>query len=101
MIARIWTGTTRAQDEAEYLAYLQQTGVRECRSTPGNRGVFIFQQPVAEGTRFMFLSLWEDEASIRAFAGDDITRAVYYPEDRSYLLALAPTVEHYEAHSFG
>jgi len=101
MIARIWRGTTRTQDESAYLAYLQQTGVRECRATPGNRGVFIFHQPAADGTRFMFISLWEDETAIRAFAGDDITRAVYYPEDRRFLLALEPTVEHYEALSFG
>jgi hypothetical protein len=62
--------------------------------------VFILQKPAAEGMRFMFLSLWVDEAAIRAFAGDDMTRAVYYPEDRRFLLALEPTVEHYEAHSF-
>ncbi len=34
--------------------------------------------------------------AIRAFAGDDIDQARYYAEDRKYLLALEPTVSHYE-----
>ncbi|MCX6026504.1 MAG: antibiotic biosynthesis monooxygenase [Chloroflexi bacterium] len=80
---------------------MQQTGASECRAAPGNRGVFIFHPPAADGTRFIFISLWEDEAALRAFAGDDITRAGYYPEDRRFLLALEPAVEHYEALSFG
>ncbi len=100
MIARIWRGTTRRDDSAAYLAYLEQTGVRECRATPGNLGVQIFHQPVKDGTRFTFISMWENEAVIHAFAGEDISRAVYYPEDRRFLLELEPTVEHHEAHSY-
>jgi heme-degrading monooxygenase HmoA len=100
MIARIWRGITRTEDAPAYLDYLELTGVSECRATPGNRGVYIFQHPAAEGTRFVFLSLWEDEAAVRAFAGEDISRAVYYPEDRRFLLELEPTVEHFEAHSY-
>ncbi len=100
MIARIWRGTTRREDAPAYLAYLEQTGVRECRATPGNLGVHILHQPIGDGTRFTFISMWESEAAIRAFAGEDISRAVYYPEDRRYLLDLEPTVEHHEARSY-
>jgi len=100
MIARIWRGITRTEEAPAYLDYLELTGVRECRGTPGNCGVYIFQQPAAEGTRFVFLSLWEDEAAVRTFAGEDISRAVYYPEDRRFLLELEPTVEHSQARSY-
>jgi len=34
--------------------------------------------------------------AIRIFAGEDVERAHYYPEDREYLLELEPTVTHYE-----
>lgn len=34
---------------------------------------------------------------IRAFAGDEIERAKYYPEDAKYLLEFEPTVPHFEA----
>ena len=30
------------------------------------------------------------------FAGDDLTKARYYPEDKEFLLELEPTVQHYE-----
>ena len=44
----------------------------------------------------MFISFWESLEAIGAFAGADIDRAVYYPEDRTFLLELEPTVAHYE-----
>jgi hypothetical protein len=34
--------------------------------------------------------------SVRSFAGDDPSRAVYYPEDDRFLIERSPTVEHYE-----
>jgi hypothetical protein len=42
------------------------------------------------------MSLWDSMDSIRAFAGDDVERARYYPEDRGFLLELEPHVTHYE-----
>ncbi len=42
------------------------------------------------------ISLWESEEAIRAFAGDDLERARYYPEDAEYLLELEPRCTHYE-----
>ncbi len=81
----------------DYLAYLQRTGVAEARSTPGNRGVVVLRRVEGDVAHFHFLSLWESEQAIAAFAGGDITRARYYPEDRDYLLELEPTVTHYRA----
>ncbi len=34
--------------------------------------------------------------SIRAFAGADVDRACYYPEDDRYLLNKSETVDHFE-----
>jgi hypothetical protein len=52
---------------------------------------------VADGRAdFVFVSLWESWDAIRLFAGDTPEMAVYYPEDRAFLLALEPHVEHYE-----
>jgi len=33
------------------------------------------------------VSLWESEDAVRAFAGDDISRAVFYPEDDAWLVS--------------
>jgi heme-degrading monooxygenase HmoA len=96
MIARIWNGTTRREDTATYTAYLQETGVPELAQTPGNRGVFIMHDSDADYTHFTLISLWESREAIHAFAGDDISRAVYYPEDARFLIELNPTVDHRE-----
>src|SRR5437660_3227455 len=96
LIARVWTGRTAAARRAEYLAYLERTGVRECRETPGNRGVEILSRIVEGHAGFVFISYWESLAAIKAFAGDDIERARYYPEDRAFLEELAAGVKHYE-----
>jgi hypothetical protein len=41
------------------------------------------------------LTLWESEEAIERFAGPEIERARYYPEDEEFLLELEPTVTHY------
>jgi len=96
VIARVWYGATPAQRRAEYLAYLERTGARECRATPGNRGVEVLHRVVGDRAEFVFISYWDSLEVIKAFAGEDIERARYYPEDRAYLLDLAPTVSHYD-----
>lgn len=45
---------------------------------------------------FLFVSYWESKDAIRAFAGNDIERARYYPEDAEFLLEFEPQVAHYE-----
>lgn len=42
------------------------------------------------------LTLWESEDAIKRFAGSEIEKAKYYPEDEKFLLELEPNVTHYE-----
>lgn len=96
MIARSWTGATRAEDADAYLEYLHATGLSEYRATPGNRGVLALRR-LAEGrAEFLLITLWDSEDAIRRFAGDDIGRAVFYPEDARYLVARDERVRHYD-----
>ena len=96
MIARIWDGDTEAERGEEYTEYLRRTGVAECTSTEGNRGVYVLRRAQGGRARFRFVSLWDSMDGIRRFAGSDPERARYYPEDERFLLALEPGVEHYE-----
>jgi len=100
MVVRTWKGATRAGDAEAYLDYLRATGVRAARATPGNRGVWVLRRAVGEGaaarSELLFVSVWEDEGAVRAFAGDDPTRAVFYPEDDRFLVERDEAVAHYE-----
>jgi heme-degrading monooxygenase HmoA len=97
MIARLWRGVTPEAKAEAYLEYLKRTGVKECRATPGNRGVFVLLRRTGGRAEFLFVSLWESMEAIREFAGPDVEKAVYYPEDAEYLLEMEPGVAHYEA----
>ena len=96
MIARIWHGMTSAAKSDVYLDYLKRTGVADCRATEGNRGVVVSRRIEDDVAHFLFVSLWESEDAIKRFAGADLEKARYYPEDEAFLLELEPAVQHYE-----
>jgi heme-degrading monooxygenase HmoA len=96
MIARTWRGATKADEADTYLEYLRRTGFAEYRNTPGNRAVLGLRRVVNGRAEFLLVSLWESEEAIRRFAGDDMERAVYYPEDERYLVERDDQVSHYE-----
>jgi heme-degrading monooxygenase HmoA len=96
MIARIWKGAVRREDGDEYAAYIGKTGLAGYAATPGNRGAWMLRRDVGERTEFVAFTLWDSIDAIRAFAGDDVETAVYYPEDDRYLVERDLTVAHYE-----
>ena len=95
MIARTWHGVTHASKANEYLDYLKRTGVDEYEKTEGNRGVYVLQRIEGDRAHFLLLTLWESEDAIKRFAGPEIEKAKYYPEDEQFLLELEPNVTHY------
>lgn len=96
MVARTWHGSVRREDADRYFDYLARTGVRDLRETAGNRGVYVMRRMDGEEAHFLLISLWGSLSDIRAFAGEDVARARYYPEDPVFLLEMEPQVTHYE-----
>ena len=96
MIARIWRGLTRDSQAEEYFEYLKATGIKEYREIQGNQGVFVLRNITAGQAEFLLITHWESWDAIRRFAGDEVNKAVYYPEDQKFLLALEPEVAHYK-----
>jgi heme-degrading monooxygenase HmoA len=96
MIARIWHGVTAEAKAEDYLAFLKRTGVKDYQSTSGNRGVYVLHRVRNGQAEFLLVSLWDSVEAVRSFAGNDIEKAKYYPEDKEFLLELEPKVAHYE-----
>jgi len=96
MIARIWRGITLAEKADAYIDYLNETGLKDYANTPGNRGVSVLRRLQGDHCEIVLISLWESMAAVRAFAGENPERSVYYPEDEQYLLEMEPLVRHYE-----
>lgn len=96
MIARIWRGRTAEADADPYFDLLSRTGLKDYASTDGNRGVVVLRR-ISEGrAEFLLISFWESFESIRKFAGPDVDKAFYYPDDKKFLLEFELKVAHYD-----
>ncbi len=82
-----------------YISYLKKTGVREYRSTKGNRGVYVLQRVIDGRAEFALISLWDSMEGVGRFAGPDVEKAVFYPEDKDFLVELESKVSHYQVKS--
>jgi hypothetical protein len=47
-------------------------------------------------SEFTLISLWDSWDAIKAFAGPDPEKAVFYPDDDKFLLERGPGITHYE-----
>ena len=96
MIARLWFGRTRAEDYDAYLAYLEESGVAALHATPGNRGVMVLRRIDGDEAEFGVMSFWDSLDDVKAFAGEEVDTARYFPSDKRYLLEFTPKLKHYE-----
>lgn len=97
-ILRKWRAEIRRPLSDEYVAYIRSTGLADYRKTPGNLGALIAVRHIdKDRTEVMTVSLWSSLDAIRAFAGEPVEQARYYPEDDRFLLTRPQTVQHYEA----
>ena len=95
MIARHWHGRVPAALAADYLRLMAEVALPEYRATQGNLRAWCLHRPEGDIVHVEMLTLWEDEAAIRRFAGDELTLAKYYDFDPDYLLELETSVRHY------
>lgn len=95
MIVRMWHGRTLPEKADAYAAFLAERAIPDYRSTEGNLAAHVLRRDEADATHFVTLTHWVSEEAIRAFAGDDLMKAKYYPEDAGFLLEFEPQVVHY------
>lgn len=95
-IARVWRGTTTAADADGYLEYLRATGLSEYARIPGHRETITLRRLRDGRAEFVLVSMWDSMDAVRAFAGADLERAVFYPEDDRYLIERDDRVSHFE-----
>ena len=95
MILREWRGRVPREKTAAYLEFLRTRAMPDYAATPGHRSTWILVDEGPEVSEFVLLTLWESRETIRAFAGNDISRARYYPEDPGFLLEMPERLRHY------
>jgi hypothetical protein len=97
MIARRWHGRVPAAKAEEYLGLMREVALPDYRSTAGNMGAWCLHRREGDVVHVEMFTLWEDEAAIRRFAGEDMQVAKYYDFDSDFLLELEPCVVHFGA----
>jgi heme-degrading monooxygenase HmoA len=95
MICRIWHGRTPRSKADAYARFLADRAIPDYQSVPGNLGVSVLRRDEVDVAHFLTVTNWESEAAIRAFAGSDLLKAKYYPEDSEFLLEFEPYVQHF------
>jgi antibiotic biosynthesis monooxygenase (ABM) superfamily enzyme len=96
MIARVWRGSTLAEDADAYAAYLEETGMRSARELAGSRGTLVLRRVRGGYAEFETILLFDALEDVRAFAGDELEQAVFFDEDDRYLVERELEVRHYE-----
>ncbi len=96
MIARVWRGRTPEGLSDEYFRYIKKTGIPGYKSTEGNRGLLALKRAQDGASEFLLITLWDSFEAIKKFAGPDVEKAVYFPDDGRYLLEIEPHVDHFE-----
>ena len=96
MIARRWHGRVPAAKAEEYLRLMREVGLTDYRSTEGNCAAWCLHRRDGDVVHVEMFTLWDDEAAIRCFAGDDMLKAKYYDFDPDFLLELEPEVVQFE-----
>jgi heme-degrading monooxygenase HmoA len=96
LTVRTWSATASGAGAADYSHYFAGTLLPQLRELPGFAGAYLLQRDLGnDGTvELTAHTFWESPAAIRAFAGNDITRAIVEPEAQAMLLNFDPTAVH-------
>jgi len=97
MITRVWHGRTALQHADDYLNFLLTKGTEDYKKVNGNLSVRVWRRLEADCAHFYTVTEWDSIDAIKAFAGADYEKAVYYPEDQGILLEFEERVVHYES----
>jgi heme-degrading monooxygenase HmoA len=96
MIGRLWHGRTTKGNAGAYQGLLVNEVLPGIDRIDGFRGAYLLRRDVPEGVEFVTLTLFDSMDAVRAFAGEEYTKAVVPPEARKLLDRFDERSEHYE-----
>jgi heme-degrading monooxygenase HmoA len=96
MIVRTWRGLAPVSNPQAYARHFRGNVLPELRKLNGFLGAILLRENRAEDVEFLVLTKWASMDAVRAFAGDDVSKAVVEPEAVASLIGFDATVRHYE-----
>ena len=98
MICRVWHGWTTLENADAYERLLESevfTGIAN-RRIEGYRGIQLLRRAHDSEVEFVTMMWFTSLEAVRAFAGDDYTRAVVPPKAQSLLARYDQRSAHYD-----
>ena len=75
-IARRWEGVVKRADLKDWVGTFRERVLPGMRAIDGWRGVSFLCEQTGDPCRVSVTTMWKDEAALRNFSGDNLTRAV-------------------------
>ena len=94
MIIRVFRATIHSGKEDEFELFLRETALPLVSQQSGLVAQHLGRPRDSSSTEYLFITVWEDVESIRAFAGERWKEAVIAP-DEEHLLE-DTWIQHYE-----
>jgi heme-degrading monooxygenase HmoA len=85
MIIRVFRPTIHDGKEAEFESFLRDTAIPLVSQQSGLGAQHVGRPRDPSSTEFVYVTVWEDVESIRAFAGERWQEAVIAPEEEHLL----------------
>lgn len=95
MIVRAWRGRASTAKPQAYPDHFNRNVLPELRGIDGFLGASLLREDRSDHIEFLVLTRWQSMAAIRAFAGEDVGRAVVEPEAVAALESFDARVHHY------
>ena len=96
MIARTWSARTTAARQRSYIDHFTRNLLPELRAIDGFVDARLLRQERDGDIAIFVITTWKSRDAIRAFAGNDIDRAVVEPEAAAALTSFDTTVQHWD-----
>jgi heme-degrading monooxygenase HmoA len=95
-VVRQWKGVVKPGLTDEYLQHLRKETIPALSRIEGFVTVSIMSRDIDDGVEFQVSTYWQSLDAIKAFAGDDVTRAVVPPAARALMVRYDERAVHYE-----
>lgn len=95
-VVRQWTGVVKPGLAIEYLKHLHRETLPALSRLDGFVKARILTRQVDDGIEFQVMTIWRSLDAIKAFAGDDVTRAVVPPEAQALMVRYDDRAIHYD-----
>jgi hypothetical protein len=79
-----------------FIEYLSETGIKDTQSIKGCTGYQVLKREVGSEIEITFVSFWLELDMMKEYAGDNLYKAVLYPEDDKYRIIPDTEVKVYE-----